>query len=79
MVNVLPAIVISPERDEQVVFSSTLYVTVPLPVPDAPPVIVTQDKLSVAVQSQQLKDAATATVLPVSPAAPTDADAGVRP
>ena len=44
-----PLIVISPLREDVLVFSATLYVTVPLPLPELPDVIVTQARLSDAV------------------------------
>jgi hypothetical protein len=53
-VNVRPAIVTVPVRDEADVFAATVIATVPLPVPLAPPVTVSHAALLVAVQSQAL-------------------------
>jgi len=52
----------------------TVYVTVPLPVPEAPPVIVIQLAFSLVTQAQPL-EAVTATVL-VEPSGPSDATVG---
>jgi len=50
-VNVLPAIVSVPVREVEPVLAPTLYVTVPLPVPLAPAVTLSQPALVVAVQT----------------------------
>jgi hypothetical protein len=52
IVNVWPAIVSVPVRTLPAVFAATLYVTVPIPVPLAPAVIVTQPTLLIAVHEQ---------------------------
>ena len=67
MVTACPPIVIAPLRGDVDVFAVTEYVTVPFPEPLAPPVIVIQEALSVAVHPQPLP-AVTAT-LPVPAAA----------
>ena len=51
-VNVWPAIVIVPVRDNEDVFAPTLYVTVPFPVPLAPAVTDSHPVFVVAVQMQ---------------------------
>jgi len=51
-------------------------VTVPLPVVEAPAVIVSHDALDVAVQANQEALAVTETVLPVWPAAIATSDCG---
>ena len=66
-VTVCPPIVSAPLRDDVDVFAVTEYVTEPFPEPLAPPVIVIQEALSVAVHAQPLP-AVTAT-LAVPPAA----------
>ena len=68
-VNVCPPMVSVPVRLFTLVFAATLYVTVPLPVVDAPAVIVSHDALLVAVHVKSDALAVTATVLPVAPAA----------
>lgn len=68
-VNVWPAIVSVPIRAGPV-FAATLKVTLPLPVPVAPDVMVIQDALLAAVQPQPAP-AVTATLLPVAPLAST--------
>jgi hypothetical protein len=65
-VNVLPAIVMVPVRDDVDVLAATLKATVPLPVPLAPLVIASQAALLVAVQPQVLP--AVTAVEKVSPA-----------
>ena len=45
-----PLTVISPLREDVLVFSVTLYVTFPFPLPELPDVIVTHDRLSAVVQ-----------------------------
>lgn len=50
MVTVAPAIVIVPVRDDAVGFATTVYLTVPLPMPLGPEVIVIQAALLVDVQ-----------------------------
>jgi hypothetical protein len=68
-VNVCPPIVSVPVRLFALVFAATLYVTVPVPVVDAPAVIVNQAALLVAVQAESAAFEVTATVLPVAPVA----------
>jgi len=68
-VKVCPPIVSVPVRLLALVFAATLYVTVPLPVVDAPAVIVSHAALLVAVQAKSAAFAVTATVLPVAPVA----------
>src|SRR5262249_51591446 len=70
-VNVWPAIVIVPLRAAPV-FAATEYVTVPLPVPLLPAVIVIHDALLAAVHAHVVADAVTVT-LPVVAAAAGDA------
>jgi hypothetical protein len=53
-VKVLPAIVRVPVREEAPVFAATLNDTVPLSVPEAPLVIVSQGALLAAAQPQPL-------------------------
>lgn len=53
-VNVCPAAVMVALRDEVDEFDVTLNTTVPLPLPDAPPVIVTQFALLAAVHAHPL-------------------------
>src|SRR5207302_1489234 len=72
-VNVCPAAVSLVARAAPV-FAATLYSTVPLPVPDAPALIVIHGTLDAAVQAQA-GPAVTATVA-VAPAAPTEAVVG---
>ena len=48
----MPAIVMVPTRDEPVVFAATVNVTVPMPVPLAPPVMVIQLAALTAVHEQ---------------------------
>jgi hypothetical protein len=69
-VNVRPPIAIVAVRGEVLVFAAPLYVTVPLPVPVAPPVTVSHVALLVAVHAQPVPEV-TPTV-PVPPAATTD-------
>jgi hypothetical protein len=66
-VNVCPPIVSVPVRLLALVLAATLYVTVPLPVVDAPAVIVNHAALLVAVHAKSVAFAVTATVLPVAP------------
>ncbi len=66
-VNVRPAIVSVPCRWLFPKFGATSYETVPLPFPDAPDVIVSQDVLLIAIQAQPA-GAVTVTVL-LAPAA----------
>jgi hypothetical protein len=67
-VNVWPPMVSVPVRAAPV-FAAMVNVTVPFPVPDAPPVTVSQAALAVAVQVHVLADAVTAT----EPAPPVSA------
>ena len=67
-VNVAPAIVNVPVRDDTALFAATLKATVPFPVPLAPPVTMIHGALLLAVQVQP---AATLTLL-----LPVPADAG---
>jgi hypothetical protein len=59
-VNVVPAAAIVPVRALVPVLGETVNVTVPLPVPDCPPVMLIQATLVVAVQAQLAADAVTA-------------------
>jgi hypothetical protein len=68
-VNVWPAIVMVPVRAVPV-FAATLYVTVPDPLPDAPPMIVIQPALLVAVQLHPVPAVTFTKLLP--PALPSD-------
>ena len=70
-VKVIPAIVIVPARPVVPGFAATLNVTVPSPVPLAPPVTVIQASLLVAVQ-EQLVPVTTDTDRPVLPVEGTD-------
>jgi hypothetical protein len=76
-VKVCPPIVNVPVRLFALVFAATLYVTVPLPVVDAPAVIVSHAAFDVAVQAKSVALAATATVFPVAPEAGAVSVAGV--
>jgi hypothetical protein len=73
-VNVLPPIVRIPLRGVLPEFAATLYVTVPLPVPAAPALIVIQETLLVAVHAQPVPAETAAD--PVKPVAATFDDAG---
>ncbi len=64
MVNTRPAIVNEPVREAAEVFASSVYETIPFPVPAAPPVIVIQLLLLTAAQEHVPPDAVTIT-LPV--------------
>ena len=68
-VKVCPAIVTVPVRAAPV-FAATVNATTPLPVPDAPPVIVSHAPLAVAVQAQELAEAVTV-IDPEAPVSPT--------
>jgi hypothetical protein len=69
-VNVWPAMLSDPEREFEVVFAATEYDTVPLPLPDAPAVIVIHDAALVADHGQP---GTPVTVTdPVEAAPPTD-------
>lgn len=68
-VKVCPAIVTVPVRAAPV-FAATVNATAPLPVPDAPPVIVSHATLAVAVQAQELAEAVTV-IDPEPPVSPT--------
>jgi hypothetical protein len=70
-----PAMVTEPLRLLVVVLPVNEYVTLPLPVPEAPAVTVIQFALLVAVHVQALADAVTDTV-PVPAADPTELDVG---
>ena len=70
-VNVVPAIVMVPLWVPVVVLAAALKATVPLPVPLAPDVTVSQDVLLLAAVHAHVAPAVTAT-LPVLPAAPSD-------
>jgi hypothetical protein len=48
-VNVCPPAVIVPDRGDELLFASTEYETVPLPLPELPPVIATQPAFDAAV------------------------------
>jgi hypothetical protein len=79
-VNTCPAIVSVPVREDVAVFAATLYPTVPLPLPLAPELMVSQVTLLVAVHAQP---AATVTLtVPLDAEAPTepldDESAGVH-
>ena len=54
-VNVLPATVRVPERPAHDGFARAAYVTVPLPVPEAPPVTVSHAELLEAVHARRLR------------------------
>ncbi len=69
IVNVLPPAVIVAVRDVAAVLAATVNATVPLPVPDAPPVMLTQDALSVAAVHAQLFAEAVNAMEPAPPAA----------
>jgi hypothetical protein len=58
-----------PDR-EDATLGSTLKVTVPLSVPEAPPVMVTQESDSDAVHSQAVPLVVTGTVTPLAPPKP---------
>jgi hypothetical protein len=73
-VNVLPPIIIVPERGVVVVFAATPYVTEPLPLPVPPAVIVIHASLLAAVHAQPV--AAVTLNVPVPAAAAGLADAG---
>ena len=64
-----PAIVSVVEREEAVAFAATEYATVPLPLPEAPDVIVTHDAALEAVQEHAA--GALTVAEPVVAAAPT--------
>jgi hypothetical protein len=70
-VNVVPAIVIVPLWALVPVLAAALKATVPLPVPLAPEVTVSQDVLLLTAVHAHAAPAVTAT-LPVPPAAPSD-------
>jgi len=71
-VNVCPPIVNRPVRLATFVpFAATLYVTVPFPVPVAPPVTVNHPASDTAVHPKSVAFAVTPTVPPVRPAEPT--------
>jgi hypothetical protein len=76
-VNVCPPIVSVPVRLFALVFAATLYVTVPLPVVDAPAVIVSHAAFEAAVHAKSGAFEVTVTVLPVAPAATAVSVAGV--
>jgi hypothetical protein len=69
-VNVRPAIVIVPLRAAVPLFAATLNCTLPLPVPELPPVMVIHETADDAVQPQLLP--ALTPTLPVPPSAGTD-------
>ena len=71
-VNVWPAIVMVPVRDEVFVFGAALKLTAPVPEPVVPPVRVIHAALAVAVH-EQLAPVVTLTE-PVPPVAGTDPD-----
>ena len=73
--NVCPPIVADPLRAGPA-FAATLNRTVPLPTPEAPEMIVSQDSLLVAVHVQ-VAAADTETLNPLDPPAPTDWLAGL--
>jgi hypothetical protein len=70
-VKVLPPIVMVPARVVVAVLAAALKATLPLPVPLAPDVTVSQDVLLLTAVHAQVPPAVTAT-LPVPPAAATD-------
>src|SRR5205809_7905297 len=70
-----PVTVILPVREEKVGFGSTLKATEPLPVPEAPDVMVIHETLLCAAHEQLLLVALTASV-PVVPAGPMCSVAG---
>ena len=70
--NVCPATVTVPVREEVDVFSAIERLTVPFPVPLAPPVTVIQPALDVAVQEQF--EALRTFTAAVPPEFPSDAD-----
>jgi hypothetical protein len=72
-VKVLPPIVIVPVRGVVPAFGDTTYVTEPLPVPDAPPLIVIQESLLAAVHEQSAPTLTGTT--PVNPVDPRFAEA----
>ena len=69
IVNVRPPAVIVAVRDVAAVLAATVNPTVPLPAPVAPPVMLTQDALSVAAVHAQLFADAVSAIEPVPPAA----------
>jgi hypothetical protein len=71
-VNVCPAMLSVPVREDVAVFALAEKFTVPLPLPDAPAVIVSQDAPLVAVHAHPA--AALTPTEPVAAAAPTDAE-----
>src|SRR5436189_5605136 len=73
-----PVTVILPVREEKVGFGSTLKATEPLPVPEAPDVMVIHETLLCAAHEQLLPVALTASV-PVEPAGPMRSGAGQTP
>lgn len=73
-VKVRPAMAMTPVRCVDVVFAATVYWTVPLPVPDPPPVTVIHGALLVAVHVQAM-DPATV-IAPLDPLAGTVTDTG---
>ena len=68
-VSVKPPIVNVPVRLFTLVFAATLYVTVPLPVTEAPAVIVSHAAFEEAVHAKSAAFEVTVTALPVAPAA----------
>ena len=73
-VNVWPPAVIVPVRDVVAEFAATVNVTVPLPDPLAPPVIVIQVALLAAVHAQPLPLVTVNELVP--PPATTDSETG---
>jgi hypothetical protein len=71
---VCPAIVISPLRTVIVGFAVTLYVTVPFPDPDAPPVI--EIHVSLSLVDHAHPEAALTEIVFVDASGPTDANTG---
>jgi hypothetical protein len=67
-VNVCPPAVIVPDRVDPVTFAATAYDTVPLPLPELPPVIVIQPAFDVAVHVHPV-----IVVTPNDPGPPPDA------
>jgi hypothetical protein len=77
-VNVWPAAVMVPVRWLVEPFAPTEYVTVPLPVPAAPPSTTIHDSLLTAVHPHP-SPAVTPNDAPVTPADPVDAPIGLIP